>query len=258
MPAVTSKDGTKIAYTRSGDGPVVILVGGALQHKSDHLMGRLAPLLAKDFTVVSYDRRGREDSSDTKPYTIEREVEDLEAIIKDVGGPACVFGNSSGGTLALMAATKLPGITKLAVYEAPYVPEQQLGNAAEYLAQLKKLITANQPGRAVKLFLKRIGMPTPMITIMSVTPMWPKLKALAPTLVYDALIVDDGTVPKQLKEIAAPILVLSGNSARMQQAAKAVSEVLPNAQRQVLEGQTHDVKPGALAPALIEFFKEGE
>ncbi len=178
---------------------------------------------------------------------------------KDVGGSACVFGNSSGGTLALMAASKSQSIIKLAVYEAPFIPEQQVGSsAAEYVTQLKRFIAEGQPGKAVKLFLKRSGMPTLMITIMSVTPMWPKLKTLALTLVYDALIMSDGTVPPQLEAVSVPTLAITGTSDRMQQAAKALLTVLPHGQHQVLEGQTHNVKPGVLASALIEFFKGGE
>src|SRR5262245_57207056 len=140
MPTATSRDGARIAYTRQGTGSLVILVGGALQSKSDHLMGKLMPLLANAFTVISYDRRGRGDSTDAKPYEPQREIEDLEAIIQEGGGHANVFGNSSGGNLALLSASKFKSIGKVAVYEAPYIDEKQLTNAKEYLAGLKKHI----------------------------------------------------------------------------------------------------------------------
>lgn len=256
MPTVTSQDGTTIAYDRSGSGPVVFLVGGALQYKSDQLMGRLAPLLAKDFTVISYDRRGRGDSSDTQPYAIEREIEDMDAIIRAVGGSVCVFGMSSGGTLALLAATKLKSIAKLAVYEIPFVPEEQVGSAADYISELKKAVADGQHGKVVKLFMKRIGMQTPMIFMMSLMSMWPQLKALAPTLIYDGLIVGDGSVPNQLSSVTTPTLLITGTSDQMTHAAKAALAVLPNAHHQALDGQSHNVKPAVLAPALSTFFKQ--
>jgi pimeloyl-ACP methyl ester carboxylesterase len=256
MTKVTSKDGAQISYERTGSGPVVVFVGGALQSKSDRLMGRLAPLMAKDFTVVSYDRRGRGESSNIEPYDIGREIEDLEALIKEAGGSAYVFGNSSGGNLALLAATKLPSITKAAIYEAPFIPDRQLSGAAEYISQLKKFVTENQPGRALRLFFKRIGMPSPMVIVMSLTPMWSKLKALAPTLVYDALIVGDGSIPIGLKALTIPTLVITGVSDQMKQGAQALVAVLPHGQHQVLDGQTHDVKPDVLSSALTEFFKQ--
>lgn len=256
MPTVTSRDGTKIAYIREGNGPAVVLVGGALQYKSDQLMGSLLPLLAAEFTVVSYDRRGRGESGNTNPYTIEREVEDLEAIIKEFGGTAFIFGMSSGGTLALLAASKLSSIKKVATYEAPFIIEKQLSNSAsEYIAALKKAIATDTPGTAVKLFMKRIGMPTPVILIMQLTPFWSKLKALAPTLVHDALIVGDGSVSEQLSLITVPVLLITGTSERMKEASKDVLKVVPAAQYQVLEGQSHNVKPIVLAPALSNFFK---
>ena len=255
MGTVISKDGTKIAYDRSGSGPVVILVGGALQSKSDHLMGRLSPLLAKDFTVISYDRRGRGESTDTKPYDPLREIEDLEALIKETGGKAYVFGNSSGGNLALLAAAKLQNIGKVAVYEAPFINDE-LSNATEYISELKKYNKANQPGKALKLFFKKIGMPTPMVLVMSLTPMWRGMKALAHTLLYDGIIVDDGKVPQQLKNISVPVLALTGSSDRMQQAAKDLINIVPKAQHKILAGQTHDVNPALLSSALVKFFEK--
>ncbi|MDB5238592.1 MAG: alpha/beta hydrolase [Candidatus Kaiserbacteria bacterium] len=256
MNTVISKDGTKIAYDRTGIGPALILVGGALQHRSDQLMGRLAPLLAKDFTVISYDRRGRGDSTDGRSYATDREIEDLESVITEAGGSAYVFGMSSGGILALLAATKLPYITKIAVYEAPFISDQEIGTgAAEYTAQLKEAVAGDERSKAVKLFMKRIGMPAPILFIMRLMPMWSQLKKLAPTLVYDALIVGDGSVPQQFASITAPTLLVTGMSDPMKEGARAAAGILPNAQHKVLEGQTHNVKPDVLAPVLRTFFK---
>jgi pimeloyl-ACP methyl ester carboxylesterase len=255
----TSQDGTTIAFTTMGSGPAIILVGGALEHKSDQLMSALAPLLAKEFTVVSYDRRGRGDSTDTPPYTIDREIEDLESVIRDNGRSAYVFGMSSGGTLGLLAASRLAGIAKLAVYEAPFIPEQLTGSsAADYLAQLKTAVAGDDRGGAVKIFLKRIGMPAVVVAIMRLTPMWRRLKALAPTLIYDAVVVSDGSVPTQLSAVTIPVLLLTGTSDQMQNGAKAALRTLPNAQHQILKGQTHNVKAAALAPSLAKFFRESK
>ncbi len=257
MTSITSKDGTKISYIQTGSGPVLVLVGGALQTKSDQMMQSIAPLLSKFFTVICYDRRGRAESSDTLPYSIEREIEDLDALIKTSGGRARVFGNSSGGNLALLAATKLENISKVAVYEAPYIPESELnGSAAKYISGLKAAIAAKQNGEAVKLFMKRIGVPSPMVALMRLTPMWSGLKALAPTLVYDALFVGDGSVPKEISSLKIPVLLLSGTNERMRNAVKALSAVIPAAKIDTLEGQTHNVKPAVLAPALINFFDD--
>ena len=250
MSTVTSNDGTKIDFTTTGSGPAVVLVGGALQHKSDHLMGRLAPVLAGSFTVVSYDRRGRGASGDTPPYAVDREIEDLDAVIRNAGGNAFVFGNSSGGILALLAAARLRSIAKVAVYEAPFIPTSDW---AAYEKQLERHINASEPGKAVMLFLERIGVPAFFRAIMRVTPMWSGLKALAPTLVYDARIVGDGSVPAELRHVTAPALVITGSDARMQAAAARVREVVPSARVSVLKGQKHDVDPRVLGAALSEF-----
>jgi len=253
---VVSNDGTTIAYTRQGKGPVVVLVGGALQTKSDHLMGALAPLLAQDLTVVSYDRRGRGDSGEGLPYAVEREVDDLEAVIAQNGGRASVFGNSSGGALALLAASMSRSVTRVAVYEVPFIPDAQLGSAAEYLEQLRMFSAANQPGRAVELFLKRIGVPAPFRVLIRFTQMWSELTAVAHTLEYDARIVGDGSVPAQLKILSVPTLALTGGSARMQEAAKALLATVPHGQHRILDRQTHDPNPRILATALVEFFAD--
>src|SRR6266487_3209606 len=121
MNQVISKDGTIIAFDRSGKGPAVMLVGGAFQHRAiDPPTAQLAALLAQHFTVFHYDRRGRGDSSDTQPYMVEREIEDLEALINEAGGSAFVFGMSSGGVLALYAAARGLALTKLVMYEPPF------------------------------------------------------------------------------------------------------------------------------------------
>lgn len=220
-------------------------------------MARLAPLLAEHFTVISYDRRGRGDSGDTAPYAKEREVEDLEALIKEAGGSALMFGMSSGAILALEAAARGLAIKKLALYEPPFVGNDSHYRPLDYFAQLKKLIAANRRGDAVKLFMTMVGMPAVLVAIIRLTPMWSKLKALAPTLIYDATIMGDGLLPtERLASVTAPTMVIDGGKgpAGMHDAAQALADVLPNAQHHTLEGQTHDPNPKVLAPVLEEFF----
>src|ERR1044071_9013340 len=161
MNKVTSKDGTAIAYDKRGKGPAVILVDGALCFRSFGPMTHLAELLAPHFTVYNYDRRGRGDSGDTQPYSLEREVEDLEALIKEAGGSAFVYGISSGGALALEAALKLGNqIKKLAIYEPPYDSDKVVGQAwKEYRKQLGEFLAEGRRGDAAALFMRSVGTP---------------------------------------------------------------------------------------------------
>jgi hypothetical protein len=160
---------------------------------------------------------------------------------------------SSGGALALEATRSGLAIQKLALYEPPFV-----GQSNEYLARVQQLTAAKRSSDAVKLFLQTIGMPGFLIGVLRLTPMWPKLKKLAPSLVYDAMIMGDGMIPPaaQLAQVTVPTLVVTGPTQRMREAAHTLVSGLPNARQQVLEGQTHNVKPGALAPALTTFFRE--
>lgn len=264
MNQVTSKDGTIIAFDRSGEGPAVILVGGAFQHRAiDPPTAQLAALLAQHFTVFHYDRRGRGDSSDTHPYAIECEIEDLEALIKEAGGSAFVFGMSSGGVLALYAAARGLAIKKLALYEPPFNSgDENARQAAEnYTRQLTTLLTEGRRGDAVALAMTTWGAPAEAIADMRQTPIWSLFESVAPTLAYDNAIMGDGSVPtERLASIKVPTLVMDGGAspAFMHNAAQAVAHALPNAQRRILEGQTHDVAPEALAPVLVEFFDETE
>ena len=261
MNQVISKDGTTIAFDRAGQGPAVVLVGGAFQYRAiDPPTAQLAALLAEHFTVFHYDRRGRGDSSDTQPYAIEREIEDLEALIKEAGGSACVFGMSSGGALALDAAAQGLAITKLAVYEPPFNSgDEQARQAAErYTRELTALLGEGRRGDAVALAMITFGAPAEAVAGMRQTPMWSLLESVAPTLAYDAAIMGDGSVPAEwLASITVPTLVIAGGAspAFMHNAAQAVAHAIPNAKLCTLEGQTHDVAPQALAPVLVEFFQ---
>ena len=262
MNQIISKDGTIIAFDRSGEGPAVILVGGAFQYRAiDPRTTQLATLLAQHFTVFHYDRRGRGDSSDTQTYTVEREVEDLDALNKEAGGQAAVFGMSSGAALAIEAVARGLAITKLAFYEPPFNSgDKRARQASEsYTRQLTALLTEGRRGDAVALAMTTWGASAEAIAGMRQTPIWSLFESVAPTLAYDNAVMGDGSVPtERLATITVPTLVIDGGAspAFMQNAAQAVAHALPNAQRRTLEGQTHDVTPEALAPVLVEFFME--
>ncbi len=262
MSQVMSKDGTIIAFDRSGKGPAVILVGGAFQYRAiDPPTAQLAALLAQHFTVFHYDRRGRGDSSDTQPYAVEREVEDLAALITETGGQAAVFGMSSGGVLTLEAAKQGLAISKLALYEPPFNSgDSNARQASEnYTRQLTALLAEGRRGDAVALAMTTWGATAEAVADMRQTPIWPLFESVAPTLAYDNAIMGDGSVhTERLASITVPTLVIDGGAspAFMHNAAQAVVHALPNAQHRTLEGQTHDVAPEVLAPVLTEFFMD--
>lgn len=259
---VTSKDGTVITYSQIGQGPALILVDGALCFRQFGPSQDLAEKLASHFTVITYDRRGRGESGDTKPYTVKREVEDLAALLEAVGGTAYVSGQSSGAGLAIEAANQLPGITKLALYEAPFVVDDTGKPITQtFLADIKEAVAQNQRSKAVKLFMKQVGTPGFMCAIMPLFPMWPKLTAVANTLPYDiSIIVAYGSgkpLPPTLgSSIKAPTLVMDGGKSPtwMRHSMQALAQTLPNANYRTLAGQNHMVKAEALVPVLVEFF----
>jgi len=258
---VTSWDGTRIAYDVSGKGPALIVVGGAL---SDRRGGaELAQLLAPHFTVYSYDRRGRGDSTDTKPYSVKREIEDLAALIDAAGGSAFVYGKSSGAALALQAAAELGAgkVKKLAVYEAPY--NEADGAAREwraFRAQLDQLLAADRREDAVTHFLKFVGAPEAALAQMKSSPAWPGMVAMAPTLAYDnAILGEDRSVPGSVAKIRVPTLVMDGGASAqpmpfMRVTADKLGKTIPSARRLTVEGQAHNVSANVLAPILLKFF----
>ena len=257
---VRSRDGTTIAFDRTGDGPPLIFVGGAFQQRSGQGMAQLAALLAPRLTVYNYDRRGRGDSGDTAPYAVEREVEDLEALIAEAGGSAFVFGMSSGGVLALEAARRLP-ITRLAVYDPPFmVDDSGPRPPADHQAQLTELVSSGRPGDAAEFFMtKIIGMPTEAVAPMRGSPIWPALEQVAHTLPYDAAVMGDYSLPiERMRSVTVPTLVIAGEKTdpRLRRAARALWAALPDVQQRTLEGQTHEWAPEILAPTLERFFAD--
>lgn len=259
MSTILSKDGTVIAFDELGNGEPIILVDGALCSRAFGPLPKLAQLLAPHFTVFHYDRRGRNESGDTPPYAVEREVEDIEALIAKSGGSASVFGTSSGAALALAAAARGASIKKLALYEPPFVAGRSARTAPpDSEAQLKRLIAAGRRGDAVKFFMvDMVGMPAIFAYILRVLPIWPKLKAVAHTLPYDAAVLGDFSLPKErAASVAVPTLVIGGEKSpvELRSAVSAVAEAVPRAKLRMLKGQTHNVSVKVLAPVLVEFF----
>ena len=263
MDTVRSLDGTNIAFERSGDGPPLILVDGALCYRASGPMRPLAKELAPHFSVVTYDRRGRGESTDTKPYSIDREVEDLQAIIKGLGGSANVFGISSGAALALEAATRNGSIGKLALYEAPFiVDDTRAPIPSDFLERLTASVNENRRADAVKMFMKLVGVPGIFIALMRFMPAWSKLTGIAHTLPYDMSIVKDFEVGQPLpasrwRSVTMPTLVADGSKSPvwMRNAMRQLADILPRASYRTLDRQTHMVSPKVLAPALVEFFR---
>ena len=259
MKKAISRDGTAIAYEQTGHGSALILVDGALCSRSFGPMPKLAPLLAPHFTVFTYDRRGRGQSGDTQPYSKEREVEDIAALVQQAGGSAFVLGLSSGGALALEAAASIVGVKKVAAYEPPFVEEGSQLRGADHEQQLKSLLADGSRGGAVKYFMRSmVGAPAPLVVMLRLMPwIWRKLEAVAHTLPYDAAVMNGFKVPTaRFASISIPALVMHGSKtdARLQRAARAVEEAVPGAQHVTLADQTHNVKPAALAPAVMKFF----
>ena len=258
MKKVISRDGTQIAYDSTGHGRVVILVLGALNSRKSG--SKLAKLLASRFTVISFDRRGRGDSTDTAPYSPEREVEDVAALIGAVGEPVYLYGHSSGAALALESAIKLrKNVRKLAIYEVPYaVNAKERKDASTYYKALKKLLDSGRRGDAVALFVRSVGVSAKQVAALKRLPMWRGLVRMAPTLAYDSEVLGKGhSLPAaRLSRLTVPTLVMHGGAGApsMRDAAQAISKVIPKAKLRTLAGQTHGVSPKVLAPVLAEFF----
>jgi pimeloyl-ACP methyl ester carboxylesterase len=256
MNTVTSKDGTSIAFDRMGEGSPVILVSGG---STDRMANApLAELLASDFTVFNYDRRGRGPSGDTPPYTVEREVEDIDAVVGAAGGSAFLYGTSSGAALALEAAASGLSISKLALWEPPFILDENARPPADQVEQYNRMIAEGRRGDAVEYFMtKVVGMPAEFVAQARTQPWWPAQEALAHTLAYDATIMRDYSLPTDLaSSVKAPTLVIAGGASFpfMRETAEALAQAVPNGTTRTLEGQTHDVSPAVIAPVLVEFF----
>ncbi|KHF31981.1 putative hydrolase [Paenibacillus sp. P1XP2] len=265
MNKVISKDGTEIAFEQSGRGDAVIIVPGALGTRSHPQWIQLAGLLSEHFTVINYDRRGRGDSGDTLPYTVQREIEDIEALIDSAGGSAYVYGISSGAILALEAADRLAGkVRKLALYEPPLILDYSRPPLPEdYVEQIQAAIGAGNRGKAVEVFMTQaLLIPEEYLAPMKADPMWQEMEETAHTLVYDGMISREVMAGKPLpagkwSSITAATLAIHGDQSEpmFRDAAQAVADRVKHAEYMALTGQGHDVSPDAIAPVLADFFK---
>ncbi len=262
MQKVTSRDGTPIAYDQTGAGPPVILVSGAFGYRAFPKLVQLADLLAEHFTVLSYDRRGRGDSGDTAPFAVEREIEDLEALIGAAGGRTSLWGWSSGAVLALRAAAHGLPIDRVAAHEPPFlVDDSRPLPAGHFAARLDGLLAAGRRGAAVRYFMTEgMGVPGLLVRLMRLTPMWSRLERVAHTLPYDWAVLRNTMQGRPLAReewvrVTVPVLVLAGarSPAQLRNAARAIADVLPDGRHVELPRQSHNVSMKALAPVLVEF-----
>lgn len=256
---VTSRDGTRIAYEQTGSGPALILVDGAICFRDFGPMRPLSALLAPHFTVTLYDRRGRGASGDTQPYAVEREIEDLDALIQQAGGSAFVYGTSSGASLAMRAAAHGLAIRKLVMYEPPFNSDDSpaaLQQVRTYTSQLRELLARDCRGDAVTLFMTRVGTPAEAIAGMRQAPVWPVFESVAPTLAYDDAIVGHNVPTDVAATVDTPTLLMTGGATYpfMHETARRLEAAMPHARHRILDGQTHDAAADAVAPVLVDFF----
>jgi pimeloyl-ACP methyl ester carboxylesterase len=252
---ITSKDGTTIEVECSGTGDPVVIIGGIVGDRSQQ--APVAELLAPQFTVYNYDRRGHGSSGLNPPYSTDGEVEDVAAVIDLAGGSACVFATSGCSVIALQAAATGVPITKLALWEPPFIVDDTRPPVpSDYRQQLEALLAEDRRGDMVALFLTAAaGIPAPFVDQLRQSPFWAPQEAFAPTLINDATMMGDYSVPTSTVSVDVPTLVLDGGTTPwLTTAADTVASVLPDAQRRTLAGQQHNVEPEAIAPALAAHF----
>ncbi len=263
MHTATSADRTRIAYDRYGEGPAVILVSGAMGYRKFKKFEQIAMALSEHCTVINYDRRGRGDSGEAGSVSVQHEVDDIAALIDAVGGRASLWGWSSGGALALRAAAADIGVEKLVVYETPFKTDPNAKYPADdYGARLEQIVADGDPMRAAKHFMRNgIGMPAPLVAVMTVMPTFRKFGANGLTLPFDHAALGEHNMqgrPLQAEEwatVTCPTLVVNGTKTYpvLKHASKALAEVLPNATVRELPGQNHNVSPSAIVPLLAGF-----
>ncbi|HEY7524199.1 MAG TPA: alpha/beta hydrolase [Candidatus Limnocylindrales bacterium] len=259
LNSVTSNDGTTIAYDRLGEGPAIVLVsGGSVDRQSN---AGLASVLASRFTVYNYDRRGRGPSGDTQPYAIEREIEDIDAVIQAAGGSAHLYGSSSGAALALMAAKALPGrVRKLALWEPPFIADPNARPPRDTVQQYERMVGEGRRGDAVEYFMTQVvRLPADFAAFARTQPWWADQEKIAHTLAYDGRIMGDYSLPLETAAaVAVPTIVLAGSASMpfMSETANELARVLPNGQARILDGQEHNVDPTVIGPALAAFLAD--
>ncbi|GAB3881198.1 alpha/beta hydrolase [Kibdelosporangium lantanae] len=260
MPTLTSVDGTLIGYTAVGSGPTVLHVGGALMHRAiDECGAGMAAELSDGYTVVTYDRRGRGESGDTPPYTVQREIADITALVTEFGDTAMVFGESSGAVLALEAVLAGAPVSRLALYEPPFTPLPP-----GFIDRLDALVVAGRPDDVLELFMTvAAGLPAAAVEEARASPIWPVLRRVAHTIVHDGRVMGDtqsgdpGAL-RRFARVTVPTLVLAGSVSPQPQreAVRRLAAVVPDARTQVVDGQGHQFDPAVVAPVVRRFFSE--
>jgi pimeloyl-ACP methyl ester carboxylesterase len=270
MEKVTSADGTQIAFDRYGDeGPVVILVSGALGYRRFKKFEQIATALSEHCTVINYDRRGRGDSGSAGPVSVQHEVEDLAALIDAAGGRASLWGWSSGGAVALRAAAAGVGVgvgvgvDKLVVYETPFKTDPNAKYPTDdYGARLDQIVATGDRARAAKHFMRSaVGMPGPAVALMSLMPMFKRFAINGHTLPFDYAALGDHNMhgsalqPEEWATVTCPTLVAYGSKTvdGLKHASRSLAEVLPNATLRELRGENHNVSSSAMVALLTEF-----
>lgn len=258
LRTTNSADGTKIAVDVSGSGPAIVLISGGSVDRGSN--AGLAAALQGSFTVYNFDRRGRGDSGDTAPYAVEREIEDVAAVIALAGGHAHLYGSSSGAGLALEAAAAGVPVDKLVLWEPPYAVDPALRPPADSVEQLDRLVAEGRRGDAAAYFMAdMVRLPAEFVGFARTQPWWAAQEALAHTLAYDARVMGDYSVPvDKAARIAAPTLILTGSAsfALFKPTAEALASAIPDGRSAVLEGQEHNVDPAKLGPAMVAFLAD--
>ncbi len=249
-----SADGTRLAYEVRGDGPPLVYVTGAICHRRFAPVRSGAKVLSDAFRVLTYDRRGRGDSGDNGGWSLDREVEDISALIDQLGGRALLYGHSSGAVLALHAAHHLGDrVQRVVLYDASWAADgTEAATYAGLRAEVDRLLASGRPGRALRRFLTGIGMPRVFVALLPVTPGWRRMRALAPTLRYDMDLTAQPPPLEVAAEISVPVHVIVGerSPAGLHRVASALADAIPHATREVLPGQDHMVNDKVLLPSL--------
>jgi pimeloyl-ACP methyl ester carboxylesterase len=252
---IVSNDGTPIVVDRAGSGPAVVLIGGGPTNRS--AASGLADILSEQLTVFNYDRRGRGDSGDTPPYSIEREFEDLAAVLALADGPVAVYGTSAGAIWGLEAAARQLPITRLVCWEPPYFADgSPIPPPTDYASKLAALLADGRRSDALDLFfIDAAGLPAAFLDGMHQAPFWTQMEADADALGYDAKLIGDFSIPaERLQRVAVPTLIVDGETTpSISYGADAVARIVPGAQRRTLAGQPHNVADDAIAPVIIDF-----